>query len=58
MAKEHVEEVQEGATGAGVPLTQTHSPSCPFVPRKEGTAAQLDPGGGAPGRLCTISVPN
>lgn len=46
MAKEHLKEVQEGGTGAGqhVPLAQTCTPSCPFIPRKEGAADQSGPG--------------
>lgn len=46
MAKEHVEGVKDRGTGVGecVPLPQTHTCSCPFVPRKDGAAAQLGPG--------------
>lgn len=47
MAKEHVEEVkgEEGTgTGQGVPLIQTHVPSCSLVPRKEGVAARPELG--------------
>lgn len=61
MVKKHVEEVKgEAGTGAGqcMPLEQTHALSCPFVPRKEGAAAQPGPGQGAPGRTRTNSVLN